>query len=107
MRTLQCVERDQYANLYWGETSVEQRSSANEKTIRDLRQPTLRLHTARATHRGTILLGALRAQSPVRTGYVGTLRPDEVREKCQTVLGNVAHGRHPLHGVSGINGPTL
>ena len=34
-------------------------------------------------------------------GKVGTLRPDEAREKCQKVLGNVAHGRHPLHGLSG------
>lgn len=34
-------------------------------------------------------------------GKVGTLRPDEAREKCQQVLGNVAHGRHPLHGLGG------
>jgi len=34
-------------------------------------------------------------------GKVGTLRPDEARDKCQTVLGNVAHGRHPFHGLNG------
>jgi hypothetical protein len=34
-------------------------------------------------------------------GKVGTLRPDEARERCQKVLGNVAHGRHPLHGLNG------
>src|SRR6202795_1233417 len=39
-------------------------------------------------------------------GKVGALRPDEARERCQKVLGNVAHGRHPLHGLSG-NGLTL
>ncbi len=33
-------------------------------------------------------------------GKVGTLRPDEARERCQKVLGNVAHGRHPLHGLN-------
>jgi hypothetical protein len=37
---------------------------------------------------------------------VGTLRPDEARERCQKVLGNVAHGRHPLHGLGG-DGLTL
>jgi hypothetical protein len=34
-------------------------------------------------------------------GKVGALQPDEAREKCQKVLGNVAHGRHRLHGLSG------
>src|ERR1700730_10614641 len=34
-------------------------------------------------------------------GKVGTLRPDEARDKCQKVLGNVAHGRRPLHGLNG------
>jgi hypothetical protein len=39
-------------------------------------------------------------------GKVGTLRPDEARDRCQKVLGNVAHGRHPLHGLNG-EGVTL
>jgi hypothetical protein len=34
-------------------------------------------------------------------GKVGALRPDEARDKCQKVLGNVAHGRHTLHGLNG------
>jgi len=34
-------------------------------------------------------------------GKVGALRPDEARERCQKVLDNVAHGRHPLHGLNG------
>lgn len=38
----------------------------------------------------------------IALGKVGTLLPDEAREKCQKVLGNVAHGRHPLHGLSGV-----
>jgi len=37
---------------------------------------------------------------------VGTLLPEEARDKCQKVLGNVAHGRHPLYGLCGT-GPTL
>jgi hypothetical protein len=32
---------------------------------------------------------------------VGALQPDEARDKCQKILGNVAHGRHPLHGLNG------
>jgi integrase len=43
----------------------------------------------------------------VALGKVGTLLPSEAREKCQKVLGNVAHGRHPLHGLSGMDGLTL
>jgi len=38
-------------------------------------------------------------------GKVGDLLPDEAREKCQKVLGNVAHGRHPLSGLCGPEGP--
>ena len=34
-------------------------------------------------------------------GKVGALQPDEARDRCQKVLGNVAHGRHPLHGLNG------
>jgi hypothetical protein len=43
----------------------------------------------------------------IALGKVGTLLPDEAREKCQKVLGNVAHGHHPLYGLSGADGPTL
>lgn len=40
-------------------------------------------------------------------GKVGTLAPEEARERCQKVLGNVAHGLHPLRGVGGTEGITL
>lgn len=40
-------------------------------------------------------------------GKVGALAPEEARERCQKVLGNVAHGRHPLHGIGGSDGMTL
>jgi integrase len=40
-------------------------------------------------------------------GKVGTLAPEEARERCQKVLGNFAHGRHPLHGTGGTDGITL
>jgi integrase len=40
-------------------------------------------------------------------GKVGALLPDEARERCQKVLGNVAHGRHPMQGLSGLEGLTL
>jgi hypothetical protein len=41
----------------------------------------------------------------IALGKVGTLLPDHVREKCQKVLGNVAQGRHPLHGLRGSRRP--
>jgi len=40
-------------------------------------------------------------------GKVGTLAPEEARERCQKVLGNFAHARHPLHGIPGTDGITL
>jgi hypothetical protein len=40
-------------------------------------------------------------------GKVDTISPEEARERCQMVLGNVAHGYHPLHGVRGTEGITL
>jgi hypothetical protein len=40
-------------------------------------------------------------------GKVGTVAPEEARARCQKVLGNVAHGRHPLHGLGGTEGVTL
>lgn len=43
----------------------------------------------------------------VLLGQVEALAPEEARERCQKVLGNVAHGRHPLHGLGGIDGITL
>lgn len=42
----------------------------------------------------------------VTLGKVDSLSPEEARVRCQRVLGNVAHGRHPLHGLDGM-GPTL
>lgn len=43
----------------------------------------------------------------VVVGKVGAISPEEARERCQKVLGNVAHGRHPLHGLGGKDGITL
>ena len=40
-------------------------------------------------------------------GKVGTLTPDEAREQCQRILGNVASGHHPLEGLAGTAGMTL
>lgn len=41
-------------------------------------------------------------------GKVGHLTPDEARERCEKVLGNVAHERPPLHGLSAAAaGPAL
>src|SRR5437868_15382293 len=43
----------------------------------------------------------------VAIGQAGMIEPDEGRESGQVVLGNVAHGRHPLHGLGGTDGITL
>ena len=40
-------------------------------------------------------------------GKVGQFTPDEARERCQKILGNVAHGRPPLEGLDGADGLTL
>jgi integrase len=40
-------------------------------------------------------------------GKVGEFTPDEARERCQKILGNVAHARPPLHGLDGAEGLTL
>jgi integrase len=38
---------------------------------------------------------------------VGVLTPDEARERCQLILGNIAHARDPLHGIDGAARITL
>ena len=43
----------------------------------------------------------------VAIGQAGMVEPDEARERCQKVLGNVARGCHPLHGLGGTDGITL
>lgn len=40
-------------------------------------------------------------------GKVGHLTPDEARERCEKILGNVAHGRPAMHGLDGQTGPTV
>jgi hypothetical protein len=39
----------------------------------------------------------------IALGKVGVLRPEEAREKCPIILGNVANGRRPLHGLLGLD----
>ena len=38
---------------------------------------------------------------------VGVLAPDQARDRCQLILGNVAHGRDPLYGIDGATTITL
>jgi hypothetical protein len=40
-------------------------------------------------------------------GKADVVDPEEARVDCQRVLGNLAHGRHPLEGLGGIVGLTL
>jgi integrase len=43
----------------------------------------------------------------IALGKVGTISPNEARDQCQRILGNVAAGRHPQEGVAGTAGTTL
>ena len=43
----------------------------------------------------------------VTIGKVGDYTPDEARERCEKIRGNVAHDRPPLEGLDGAEGPTL
>lgn len=49
----------------------------------------------------------LSANHRIALGKVGELSPNEARERCQKVLGNIAHGRHPRYGLDGLHGVTL
>jgi integrase len=40
-------------------------------------------------------------------GNPEALTPEEARERCKKVLGNIAHGNHPLHGIHGSDGMTF
>jgi integrase len=40
-------------------------------------------------------------------GAVGHFTADEARGRCEKILGNVAHGRPPLHGLDGADSLTL
>ena len=40
-------------------------------------------------------------------GRVGEFTPDEARDRCEKILGNVAHGRDPMFGIVADTGPTL
>jgi len=43
----------------------------------------------------------------ITLGQVSAFTPEEAREKCQKVLDDIAHGRHLLCGLYGLDGPTL
>jgi hypothetical protein len=40
-------------------------------------------------------------------GAVDHFTPDEARDRCEKILGNIAHGRPPLHGLDGVASLTL
>jgi integrase len=49
----------------------------------------------------------LSANRRIALGKVGQYLPDEARDRCEKVLGNVAHGRPPLDGLDGAELITL
>lgn len=43
----------------------------------------------------------------IALGKVGAISPDEARDQCQRILGNIASGRHPKEGLAGSAGVIL
>lgn len=86
-------------------TTKAAQPSAKPFTIADTRLPGF---TLRVQPSGARSYYARWGRSGIQViGKVGELTPDEARERCQKILGNVAHGRPPLHGLDGAEGLTL
>lgn len=82
-------------------------SQAAEKPfeIRDTRLPGFILRVQPSGARSYVAqLGRSRR---ITLAKVGEMTPEEARERCKLVLGNVAHGRPPLHGIDGTDSLTL
>ena len=84
---------------------LDENGSPKPFTIADTR---LRGFTLRVQPSGVRSYYARWGRSGIQViGKVGEFTPDEARERCQKILGNVAHGRPPLHGLDGAEGLTL
>ncbi len=80
-------------------------SGAKPFEIRDVRLPGFILRIQPSGARSYVAqIGRSRR---VTIGKVGHFTPDEARERCGKILGNVAHGRPPLHGLDGADSLTL
>jgi len=86
-------------------TSKETQPQSKPFEIYDSRLPGFTLRVQRSGMRS--YYARFGRNRRVVLGRVGTLAPEEARERCQEVLGNFAHGRHPLHGIGGTDAMTL
>jgi Arm DNA-binding domain len=73
--------------------------------IRDIRLPGFILRVQPSGSRS--YLAQLGRGRRVTICKVGHLTPDEARERCAKILGNVSHGRPPFAGIDGANRLTL
>jgi integrase len=90
------------ARLLTGETA---RPRAAPFEIRDTRLPGFILRVQPSGARSYVTqFGRARR---ITIGKVGEFTPDEARERCEKILGNVAHGREPLAGINGADSLTL
>lgn len=85
--------------------SKQAQAGAEPFEIRDTRLPGFILRVQPSGVRSYI---AQFGRSKRKTlGKVGELTPDEARERCQRVLGNVAHDRPPMFGIEVTDAVTL
>jgi integrase len=73
--------------------------------IRDMRLPGFILRVQPSGVRSYIAQVARNRR--VTLAKVGQMTPDQARERCEKILGNVAHGRDPLTGIDGTDKQTF
>jgi integrase len=81
------------------------RPTAKPFEIRDTRLPGFILRVQPSGARSFIAQVARGRR--VTIGKVGHFTADEARERCEKILGNVAHGREPLAGIDGADSQTF
>jgi integrase len=85
--------------------SKEARPSAKPYEIRDTRLPGFLLRVQPSGARSYYAQHGRGRRTLI--GAVGVFTPDEARERCEKILGNVAHDLPPLHGLDGSESLTL
>ncbi len=82
-------------------TSKEAQPRAKPFEVRDTRLPGFILRVQPSGARSYV--AQLARGRRITLAKVGQLTPDEARERCEKILGNVAHGREPMTGIDGTD----